>query len=87
MEWMRWLTTRMVTRIVVACGGAAWAQSGVSPMAAGVSPAHAPVVLVELFTSEGCSSCPPADALLQRINQHRTRSGPLVVGLSEHVTY
>lgn len=44
-------------------------------------------VLVELFTSEGCSSCPPADALLSSINGKRTASGQLVVGISEHVTY
>lgn len=45
------------------------------------------VVLVELFTSEGCSSCPPADALLRQVNLTRTSAGQLIVGISEHVTY
>ena len=45
------------------------------------------VVLVELFTSEGCSSCPPADALLRQINGTKTAAGQLIVGISEHVTY
>ncbi len=44
-------------------------------------------VLVELFTSEGCSNCPPADALLRQLSGTRTASGQLIVGISEHVTY
>jgi hypothetical protein len=45
------------------------------------------VVVVELFTSEGCSSCPPADAVLRQINLKKTSAAQLIVGISEHVTY
>ena len=46
-----------------------------------------PFAVVELFTSEGCSSCPPADALLGEIVQESRKNGQRVFALAFHVDY
>jgi hypothetical protein len=51
-------------------------------VAGGACAGEAPKVVVELFTSQGCSSCPPADELLANLASHED-----VVALSLPVDY
>jgi len=71
-----------LTFLVVCSAFAAQAKAQTSAVEAGRKP-----VVVELFTSEGCSSCPPADTLLQKLNEQQPVAGAEIIALEEHVDY
>lgn len=59
-------------------------KSAASRTKSGTSPAR---IVVELFTSEGCSSCPPADILLAKLSARPWAENVEVLALEEHVDY
>lgn len=79
--------TAVVQRIGVESSAEAAPMSVSNAPPPGKTEANAVPVLVELFTSEGCSSCPSADVVLASLERTQSVAGARIVPLAHHVDY
>src|SRR5262245_59154605 len=82
--WARISATVLLTFLAVGCSSVHGGSSGESAPAA--TAANATPVVLELFTSQGCSSCPPADRVLSMLGSDPSLRAR-VVPLAFHVDY
>ena len=78
--------SRLPTAIATAIATCCVMPASYAANSCAVKSGPATAALVELYTSEGCSSCPPADRQLNRLPRTLDR-GAVVVPLALHVTY
>ena len=83
---LRLVLAASVAWTAAACAPGESPVSDAAPVAPAASEASEPLVVAELFTSEGCSSCPPADRLLRSLADEAEAGAP-ILALSYHVDY
>src|SRR5262245_41073785 len=78
------MTATMASNLVSRWSGALWSGAlSICAIVAIIRPAHAePRAVVDLFTSQGCSSCPPADKIIGDL-----ASDPSIIALSMPIDY
>jgi hypothetical protein len=83
MKFIKLSSLAVIILVVVACGF----KRSPQPAPVKSNGMFEPVAVIELFTSQGCSSCPPADALLAQTITNAKATGKNIFALSFHVDY
>ncbi len=85
----RWLPAHVLPAMLLigaVVGATYFARAEATPAGPSVPPGQGGPVVLQLFTSQGCSSCPPADRLLSRLGERAEYQGR-ILPLAFHVDY